>query len=244
MKKILIANVGSTSYKNTLFGISESGECTELFRSGIERVSDFESAIRESLEALEKAGFSPDSVDAVAFKTVLGKDLSGLREADDNVLEALEAMSFVAPAHNPPYAAAIRAFKKVLPRARRIALFETSFFQWAAPEWKRYAVPKSWDEIGIRRNGFQATSTRQNALRSCAGAQMPQKAQSTSTKTTAARNSKLRSGSSTAISEVLRRSAEYSTARRWARAWGLVRKAAFRKTTESATWIRRFCRML
>ena len=70
MKKILIANVGSTSYKNTLFGISESGECTELFRSGIERVSDFESAIRESLEALEKAGFSPDSVDAVAFKTV------------------------------------------------------------------------------------------------------------------------------------------------------------------------------
>ena len=165
MKKILIANVGSTSYKNTLFGISESGECTELFRSGIERVSDFESAIRESLEALEKAGFSPDSVDAVAFKTVLGKDLSGLREADDKVLEALEAMSFVAPAHNPPYAAAIRAFKKVLPRARRIALFETSFFQWAAPEWKRYAVPKSWASIGICRNGFHGASHKYAAER-------------------------------------------------------------------------------
>lgn len=165
MKKILIANVGSTSYKNTLFGISESGECTELFRSGIERVSDFESAIRESLEALEKAGFSPDSVDAVAFKTVLGKDLSGLREADDNVLEALEAMSFVAPAHNPPYAAAIRAFKKVLPRARRIALFETSFFQWAAPEWKRYAVPKSWESAGICRNGFHGASHKYAAER-------------------------------------------------------------------------------
>lgn len=117
MKKILIANVGSTSYKNTLFEISDSGECAELFRSGMERVSDFESAIGESLGALEKAGFSPDSFDAVAFKTVLGKNLSGLREAGGEVLEALEAMSFVAPAHNPPYAAAIRAFEKLLPRA-------------------------------------------------------------------------------------------------------------------------------
>lgn len=37
MKKILIANVGSTSYKNTLFEISDSEECAELFRSGMER---------------------------------------------------------------------------------------------------------------------------------------------------------------------------------------------------------------
>lgn len=165
MKKILIANVGSTSYKNTLFEISDSGECAELFRSGMERVSDFESAIRESLGALEKAGFTPDSFDAVAFKTVLGKNLSGLREAGGEVLEALEAMSFVAPAHNPPYAAAIRAFEKLLPRARRIALFETSFFQWAAPEWKRYAVPKAWDEAGIRRNGFHGASHKYAAER-------------------------------------------------------------------------------
>lgn len=165
MKKILIANVGSTSYKNTFFEISDSGECAELFRSGMERVSDFESAIGESLGALEKAGFSPDSFDAVAFKTVLGKNLSGLREAGGEVLEALEAMSFVAPAHNPPYAAAIRAFEKLLPRARRIALFETSFFQWATPEWKRYAVPKAWDEAGIRRNGFHGASHKYAAER-------------------------------------------------------------------------------
>lgn len=165
MKKILIANVGSTSYKNTLFGISDSGECAELFRSGIERVADFESAIGESLAALEKAGFSPDSFDAVAFKTVLGKNLSGLREAGEDVLEALEAMAFVAPAHNPPYAAAMRAFAKLLPRARRIALFETSFFQWAAPEWKRYAVPKSWNAAGIRRNGFHGASHKYAAER-------------------------------------------------------------------------------
>lgn len=94
----------------------------------------------------------------MAFKTVLGKNLSGLRDADDAVLKALEDMSYVAPAHNPPYAAAIRAFGKVLPSARKIVLFETSFYQWADKAWKRYAVPQSWDSIGVRRNGFHGAS--------------------------------------------------------------------------------------
>ena len=158
MKKILIANVGSTSYKYTVFEISENGDCRELFRGGVERVSDYETAIAESLSDLESRGFGRDGLDAVAFKTVLGKDVSGLRDADDVVLKALEDMSYVAPAHNPPYAAAIRAFGKVLPSARKIVLFETSFYQWADKAWKRYAVPQKWDAIGIRRNGFHGAS--------------------------------------------------------------------------------------
>ena len=156
MKRILIANVGSTSYKYTVFDVSET--CKELVRGGIERVSDYELAIARSLEDLAEKGIPKESIDAVAFKTVLGKDLSGLRDADSKVLDALEAMSYVAPAHNPPYAAAIRAFAKVLPSARGVVLFETSFYRWADAAWKRYAVPKSWDEIGIRRNGFHGAS--------------------------------------------------------------------------------------
>ena len=162
-KRILIANVGSTSYKYTLFDISSSEECKELVRGGMERVSDCESAIRESLSDLKSKGF--ESIDAVAFKTVLGKNLSGLREADSQVLRALEEMSYVAPAHNPPYAAAIRAFEKVLPSARRIVLFETSFYQWAMPAWKRYAVPMEWNEIGVYRNGFHGASHKYAAER-------------------------------------------------------------------------------
>ena len=165
MKKILIANVGSTSYKNKLFQISDSGECVELFKSGAERVVDFESAIRESLCELENSGFALSEIDAVAFKTVLGKDKSGLLEADDSVLKALEDMSFVAPAHNPPYAAAIRAFAKILPNSRRIVLFETSFYRWSQPEWQRYAVPQTWHDAGIRRNGFHGASHKYAAER-------------------------------------------------------------------------------
>lgn len=158
MKRILIANVGSTSYKYTLFDASADGSYSELLRGGMDRVSDYDSAIGKSLEELRGKGFDPLEIDAVAFKTVLGKNLSGLRDADEKVLNALDAMAFVAPAHNPPYAAAIRAFGRVLPSAKKVVLFETSFYQWADAAWKRYAVPQSWDDLGIRRNGFHGAS--------------------------------------------------------------------------------------
>ena len=169
MKRILIANVGSTSYKYTLFDASADGTCHELVRGGMDRVSDYETAIKQSLEDLQAKGYSQDGIDAVAFKTVLGKNVSGLREGDELVLKALEDMSFVAPAHNPPYAAAIRAFGRVLPSAKKVVLFETSFYQWADKAWKRYAVPQSWDEIGIRRNGFHGASHKFAAERAAQG---------------------------------------------------------------------------
>ncbi len=179
MKRILIANVGSTSYKYTLFDASADGSLNELIRGGMDRVSDYETAIKQSLEDLKTKGFAQEEIDAVAFKTVLGKNLSGLREADDDVLKALEDMSFVAPAHNPPYAAAIRAFGRVLPLAKKVVLFETSFYQWADKAWKRYAVPQAWDEIGIRRNGFHGASHKfaaERAAELCGNAQAAESA--------------------------------------------------------------------
>jgi len=162
MKNILIANVGSTSYKYTLYAI-EGANCNELMRGGIERVENFEDAIEQGLADLKSNGFT--QVDAVAFKTVLGKNLSGICEADDKVLKALEDMSFVAPAHNPSYANAIRAFEKIMPDSRRVALFETSFYQWADRAWKRYAVPQAWDDAGVRRYGFHGASHKYVAQR-------------------------------------------------------------------------------
>ncbi len=163
--KVLIANVGSTSYKYTLFEL-DSDACEVVAKGGIERVSDYNSAIRQGLEDIKKnAGVDEAQIDAVAFKTVLGKNVSGLREVDGEVIRALEDMTFVAPAHNPPYIAAIRAFEKTLPSAKRMALFETSFYQWAPRAWARYAVPQSWHEAGIKRNGFHGASHKYAAER-------------------------------------------------------------------------------
>jgi acetate kinase len=108
----------------------------------------------------------PDEIHAVGFKTVLGRNLSGCVMADQQVIDALEGFAAVAPAHNPPYAAGIRQFAKSLPKAKLVALFETAFYQWATEASARYAVPKSWRDIGIRRYGFHGASHKFVAERS------------------------------------------------------------------------------
>ena len=105
-------------------------------------------------------------IEAVGFKTVLGRNLSGCVEADDAVLEALEGFAEVAPAHNPAYAAGIRQFREILPGAKQVALFETAFYQWVPEAATRYAVPDAWHAAGIRRYGFHGASHKFIAERS------------------------------------------------------------------------------
>jgi len=157
--KILIANLGSTSFKYRLFEMEDDG-ADLLAKGGFERVTDYISCIDEMLESLLADGVlaAPEELDAVGFKTVLGKDLSGCVEADDAVMAALDGFKEVAPAHNPAYAAGIRCFAERLPGVRRVALFETAFYQWMTPAAYSYAIPKAWRERGIRRYGFHGAS--------------------------------------------------------------------------------------
>lgn len=165
---ILVANLGSTSYKYTLFRTAEGSAPDDVVRGRYERVTDHGKVIGESLETLQRDGHlkSLDDLDAVVFKTVLGHRLSGCRAADAQVLEALEKASALAPAHNPPYAEGIRQFAKLAPKATLVALFETAFYQWIPAAHKLYAVPAAWREIGIERNGFHGANHKFIAERS------------------------------------------------------------------------------
>ncbi|HSH09872.1 MAG TPA: hypothetical protein VK995_05755 [Oceanipulchritudo sp.] len=156
--KILVANLGSTSFKYRLFEMDAEGE-RAVAKGGYERVEDFGAVIGEALSGLVRDGHlaSVDDLDAVGFKTVLGKNLSGCVAADESALAALEGLARIAPAHNPAYANGIRQFSR-LTKARLVALFETSFYQWAPETAQRYAVPQSWYEAGIRRYGFHGAS--------------------------------------------------------------------------------------
>lgn len=131
-----------------------------LSSGGFERVTEYTPCIDKMLEALVSDGHlqSAEDLDAVGFKTVLGKDLSGCVSADDRVLEALDGFREVAPAHNPAYAEGIRSFRQKLPGVKRVALFETAFYQWMRPAAYTYAIPKSWRDLGIRRYGFHGAS--------------------------------------------------------------------------------------
>ena len=164
---ILVANLGSTSFKYRLFSMNETEERL-LAEGGYERVCNHGDAISDCLESLTDSGLiaDDDDIDAVGFKTVLGKDLTGCVRADDSVVEALDGFREVAPAHNPAYREGIRLISERLPNANLVALFETAFFSWAPDAWKRYAVPESWYDVGVRRYGFHGASHKYVAERS------------------------------------------------------------------------------
>lgn len=157
--KILVANLGSTSFKYRLFDFNGS-QAAAVAKGGYERVTDYGRAIDDCLAALKAEGKlnSGEELDAVAFKTVFGGALTGCVEADESVEKALLESADLAPAHNPPYAAGIRQFREKLPGVRRVALFETAFYQWLPERSHRYAVPEAWYQAGVRRYGFHGAS--------------------------------------------------------------------------------------
>lgn len=166
---VLVANLGSTSFKFRLFRMAEDGG-TELASGGAERVKEHATVIEASLDDLCRRGVIShgSEIDAVAFKAVLGKGISGCVIADDAVIAAIEEIADVAPAHNPAYAEGIRQFARLLPTALRIALFETAFYQWMPEAATCYAIPPSWRDIGIRRHGFHGASHKHVAETSAA----------------------------------------------------------------------------
>ncbi len=164
---ILVANLGSTSFKYRLFRLGERDE--RLLAEGkYENITDYGGSIDDCLASLCAKGHldNPEDLDGVGFKTVLGEHLTGCVSADENVEAALLEASDLAPAHNPAYAAGIRRFREKMPSTPRVALFETAFYQWMPDYARRYAVPDSWHAAGVRRYGFHGASHKYVAERS------------------------------------------------------------------------------
>src|ERR1035438_609265 len=157
--KILVANIGSTSFKYRLF---TTDAMSVVAQGKVERIGqpdsgcpDYDSAIRRCLDDLG------GDLDCVAFKAVFAGPLSGARLVDDELLAAMEDFTFFAPAHNPPYIAAMQAFRHELPGVPLVAVFETSPYASLDEAATTYAVPYAWrSEFGIRRYGFHGASHR------------------------------------------------------------------------------------
>jgi len=159
--KLLVANIGSTSFKYRVLDMPNEQPIAE---GRVERIGqpgsacpDYDSAIQRCLAEIG----DPSALGAVAFKAVHAGPLSGAHMVDDCVLRAMEEFSFHAPAHNPPYIAAIRAFRKALPNLPLVVLFETAFFDSMDEAATTYAVPWRWrEQLGVRRYGFHGASHR------------------------------------------------------------------------------------
>ena len=167
---ILVANLGSTSFKFRLIRFDGTGAAALLAKGAYERVTDYGQAIDDCLAELRAAGHVRTGADlhGVGFKTVLGKNLTGCLRADtdDRVIAALDGFKDIAPAHNPPYALGLARVREKLPGVPLVALFETAFYQWVPEAATRYAVPQTWYDAGVRRYGFHGASHKFVAERS------------------------------------------------------------------------------
>ena len=180
--KVLICNVGSTSLKYKLFDM-EQGEQV-LASGGAERVGTDKSffnhrnnisstvwrddiampthreAISEMLHALLHGAISSlDEISCVGFKVVHGGPVTGTQYLTEDVLHAMESFNSVAPAHNPPYIAAVRQFRELMPGIPLIGSFETAFHSRMSPEAYLYSIPLEISrKYNIRRYGFHGAS--------------------------------------------------------------------------------------
>lgn len=166
--KCLLPNIGSTSFKYRILKMPEE---TVLANGRVERIGqpggdcpDYLSAIRRCIDDLVgpgKALKSLSEIEAVGFKAVHPGPLRGVRLVDDELLAAMEEYSFFAPAHNPPYIEAMKAFRHELPGVPLVAVFETIPYETLDPAATSYAVPYEWrTKYGIRRYGFHGASHR------------------------------------------------------------------------------------
>ena len=70
-------------------------------------------------------------------------------------------MNQMAPAHNPPYIAAMRQLSERFPSLPLVAAFETGFHATIAEASRHYGIPKAWsDELNVKRWGFHGASHR------------------------------------------------------------------------------------
>ncbi|HEV2971158.1 MAG TPA: acetate/propionate family kinase [Pirellulales bacterium] len=187
--KILVANLGSTSFKYRLFDMTDE---RQLARGGVERIGaatsgsfveiggkyteqtlsapDHAAAVRACLAQLTDpaTGCLKDAreVAAIGLKAVHGGSVSGVQRITPQVVAAMEEVSQVAPAHNPPYIAAMRLLSEKQPGVPLIAAFETGFHATIPERLRHYAAPHEWaTEFRVQRWGFHGASHRYIAER-------------------------------------------------------------------------------
>ncbi len=107
-------------------------------------VADHEEAARAVLDRLRASESVPLSrVEVVGHRVVHGGEVFAEPTIiDDEVIEKIEALSDLAPLHNAPALAAIRAARAVLgPAIPMVATFDTAFHRSLPERAARYAIP-------------------------------------------------------------------------------------------------------
>ncbi len=185
--RVLAINCGSSTLKFQVFELAPGsageqrlargivdrigGQATIEFEAGpdarqrMEReVADHEEAARAVLDWLRASESVPlSAVEAVGHRVVHGgEDFAEPAIIDDEVIDKIEALSDLAPLHNVPALAAIRAARAVLgPAIPMVATFDTAFHRSLPERAARYAIaPELAARHHVYRYGFHGLAHR------------------------------------------------------------------------------------
>jgi acetate kinase len=87
-----------------------------------------------------------------------GPDFSAPVRVDSDVLQKLDALTPLAPLHQPGCLAPIRSLLAMRPELPQVACFDTAFHRDLAPIYRRFPLPLEYEAKGIRRYGFHGLS--------------------------------------------------------------------------------------
>ncbi|KRL07803.1 acetate/propionate family kinase [Liquorilactobacillus hordei] len=184
MSKIIAINAGSSSLKFKLFEMSTEQVLAQgLFdRIGLaegeikikygvgekfetrEEIKNHSYAVKRLLELLLDLEIIHEfsEIKGVGHRVVAGGEYFKRSVAiDSKVIKKINSLAEYAPIHNPANLMGIKAFKKILPTAAAVAVFDTSFHQTMPKENYIFSVPYEWyQKYGVRRYGAHGTSHR------------------------------------------------------------------------------------
>ncbi len=191
--KVLVLNCGSSSLKYKLIDMKND---VEMASGGVEKIGipgsflkfvqpdgkkvvlehempSHQEAIEFVLDILASKEYgvvaSLDEIDAVGHRVVHGGEkFSESVLITDEVLAKIVECIPLAPLHNPPNIAGIKAIEELIPGKPQVAVFDTAFHQTMPAEAYMYALPyKMYRDYGVRRYGFHGTSHRYVSRRAC-----------------------------------------------------------------------------
>lgn len=179
--KILSVNAGSSSLKFQMYELPQE----EVLISGVfERIGMNDSlyTIKINGNKIKKEAILNNHNDAVKilinelFENKVIKELDEIKGIGhrvvhggdkyakstiitEDVINTIDELSSLAPLHNPANLMGIKAFKKEVPNALSVAVFDTAFHQTMPITSYLYAIPYEWyEKYGVRRYGFHGIS--------------------------------------------------------------------------------------
>jgi acetate kinase len=181
MSKIMAINAGSSSLKFQLFEMPSENVLTKglVERIGlndavftitvngekqteITEIPDHSVAVKILVDKLLSTGIikSYDEITGIGHRVVHG----GERFNDsvlltEETIQEIEALSDLAPLHNPANVVGIKSFQEILPNVPAVAVFDTAFHQTMPEQSYLYSLPyEYYEKYGIRKYGFHGTS--------------------------------------------------------------------------------------